>query len=154
FLPVLGALGQLARLMADEDFAPQLRRHAPAWLAQMPWLLDPPDAAALRMSLAATRPERMLRELTVFLESITPPAPLVLVPEDLPWAAPPRADLLNLRAKRREPARLMVLAPYRPAKPAVQDHPLLRVKQTLQLHRQCSEIALPYLSPAELDEYL
>jgi DNA-binding winged helix-turn-helix (wHTH) protein len=154
YLPVLSALGRLARLMAPEDFVPQLRRCAPSWLAQMPWLLDPADAMALRRSLSERRPERMLRELAVYLEEITATKPLVLVLEDLHWSDPSTVDLLVMLAQRPEPAKLLILVTYRPADAAVHDHPLLRAKQTLMLRRQCSEIALPYLSRVEVGAYL
>src|SRR5207247_1331070 len=60
YLPVLDALGRLARIADPQRVASLLRRTAPSWLAQMPWLLEPADAAALRQSLIDVRPERML----------------------------------------------------------------------------------------------
>jgi predicted ATPase len=154
YLPVLAALGRLAGPGAPESFVPLLRRYAPTWIVQMPWLLDPADAAALRLSLPGGRPERMLRELAAFLEQISEATPLILVLEDLHWSDPSTAELLVMLGQSREPARLMILATYRPAEAAVQEHPLLRAKQTLQLRRQCSEIALPYLRRADVESYL
>ncbi len=154
YLPVLAALGRLAGAGAPENFVPLLRRYAPAWLIQMPWLLDPAEATALRLSLPGVRSERMLRELAVFLERITETTSLILVLEDLHWSDPSTAELLAMLGQSSEPARLMILATYRPADAAVQEHPLLRVKHSLQLHRQCSEIALPYLSRDEVEGYL
>jgi DNA-binding winged helix-turn-helix (wHTH) protein/tetratricopeptide (TPR) repeat protein len=154
YLPVLAALGGLAGSGAPEDFVPLFRRYAPTWLVQMPWLLDPAEAAALRSSLPGGHPERMLRELAVFLERITETTSLIVVLEDLHWSDPSTAELLVMLGQSREPARLMILATYRPAEAAVREHSLLRAKQSLQLHRQCSEIALPYLSRADVDAYL
>src|SRR5262249_17532879 len=154
YLPVLAALGRLAGPGAPENFVPLLRRYAPTWLLQMPWLLDPAEAAALRLALPGGRPERMLRALAVFLERITATTPLILVLEDLHWSDPSTAELLLMLGQSREPATLMILATYRPAEAAVQEHPLLRAKQSLQLHRQCSEIALPYLGRANVEAYL
>jgi DNA-binding winged helix-turn-helix (wHTH) protein/tetratricopeptide (TPR) repeat protein len=154
YLPVLAALGRLARLMTREDFVPGLQRCAPCWLAQMPWLLDPAEAMALRRSLGEIRPERMLRELAVYLEEITASAPLILVLEDLHWCDPSTVDFLVMLAQRPEPAKLLILGTYRPAEASVRDHPLVRAKQRLRLRRQCSEIALPYLSRAEVEGYL
>src|SRR5262249_8168674 len=88
YLPVLAALGRLAGPGAPENFVPLLRRYAPTWLLQMPWLLDSAEAAALRLALPGGRPERMLRELAVFLERITATTPLILVLEDLHWSDP------------------------------------------------------------------
>src|SRR5262249_46394179 len=135
YFPVLAALGRLAERGAPESFVPLLRRYAPAWLVQMPWLLDPAEATALRLSLPAGRPAQMWRELSVFLERITETTSLILVLEDLHWSDPSTAELLAMLGQSSEPARLMILATYRPAEAAVQEHPLLRAKQSLQLHR-------------------
>ena len=43
---------------------------------------------------------------------------------------------------------------YRPAEASVHEHPLLRAKHTLQLRRRCTEIALEYLTRAEVQAYL
>ena len=53
-----------------------------------------------------------------------------------PW------DLLAWLARRREPARLLLLGTYRPVEVIVQGHPLHVVHQELALHRQCVELRL------------
>ena len=40
YLPVLDALGRLCRESGGDWLVTLLRRHAPTWLVQMPWLLD------------------------------------------------------------------------------------------------------------------
>src|SRR5262249_36880055 len=115
---------------------------------------DPAEAAALRLALPGGRPERMLRELAVFLERITATTPLILVLEDLHWSDPSTAELLLMLGQSREPATLMILATYRPAEAAVHEHPPPRATQSLPPHRQCSEIALPYLGRANVEAYL
>lgn len=154
YLSVLDALERLARAADPQRTVPLLRRTAPAWLAQMPWLLEPADAAALRQSLIDVRPERMLRELAVFLEELTATTTLILVLEDLHWSDPSTIELLQMLAQRSEPARLLVIGTYRPAEASLQEHPLVRVKHTLRLRQQCSEIALQYLTAADIDAYL
>ena len=154
YLPVLDALGRLARIADPKRVVPLLRRVAPAWLAQMPWLMEPADAVALRQSLLDVRPERMLRELAVFLEEFTATATLILVLEDLHWSDPSTVELLVMLAQRSELARLLVIGTYRPAEASVHEHPLLRAKHTLQLRRRCTEIALEYLTRAEVQAYL
>ena len=57
--------------------------------------------------------------------------PLVLVLEDLHWSDPSTLEALAMLARRREPARLLVLGTYRPAEVVVRDHPLQTVKQEL-----------------------
>lgn len=154
YLPVLDALGRLTRGGDAQRVVALLRRTAPAWLAQMPWLLEPADAAALRQSLTDVRPERMLRELAVFLEQLTATVTLIVVLEDLHWSDPSTIELLRMLAQRSEPARLLVIGTHRPAEASVQDHPLLRAKHTLQLRHQCSEIPLEYLTRADVEAYL
>ena len=119
YLAVLDALGRLARIADPQQVVGMLRRDAPSWLAQMPWLLEPADAAALRRSLSDVQPERMLRELAVFLEELSSTATLILVLEDLHWSDPSTVQLLLMLAQRSEPARLLVIGTYRPRqKPA------------------------------------
>ena len=154
YLAVLDALGRLARIADPQHVVSLLRRNAPAWLAQMPWLLEPSDAAALRQSLIDVQPERMLRELAVFLEEFSFTATLILVLEDLHWSDPSTVELLLMLAQRSDPARLLVIGTYRPAEASVQEHPILRAKQTLQVRRQCTEIALESLTRADIEEYL
>jgi DNA-binding winged helix-turn-helix (wHTH) protein/tetratricopeptide (TPR) repeat protein len=154
YLPVLDALGRLARIADPQRVVPLLRRTAPAWLAQMPWLLEPADAVALRQSLIDVRPERMLRELAVFLEEFAATATLILVLEDLHWSDRSTVELLLMLAQRSDPARLLVIGTYRPAEASLQEHPLVRAKHTLQLRRQCTEIALEYLTRADVEAYL
>ena len=63
YLPVLDALGRLCRGSAADWLVTLLRRHAPTWLVQMPWLLDAADRDALQRELLGATRERMLREM-------------------------------------------------------------------------------------------
>jgi predicted ATPase len=57
-------------------------------------------------------------------------------------------------ARRPDAARLLILGTYRPADVAVGAHPLKPVKQELQMHGRCEELALAFLSEAAVGEYL
>src|SRR5262249_9937628 len=59
-------------------------------------------------------------------------------------------DLLSALARRRAPARLLVIATKRRLGP----HPLNTLKQDLLIHRLCREIAVEPLSEADIAEYL
>ena len=96
----------------------------------------------------------MLRELAEALESITVEQPLVLVLEDLHWSDAATLEFLSVLARRRESARLLVIGTYRPAEVLVQEHPLRGVKQELQVHAQCQEMLLDFLTLEEVTEYL
>jgi predicted ATPase len=96
----------------------------------------------------------MLRELSDALDALGADLPLVLVVEDLHWSDSATVDLLAMLARRREAARVLILGTYRPADLAVSGHPLKPVKQELQLHGHCEELALDFLSEAAVERYL
>src|SRR5262249_45612397 len=63
-------------------------------------------------------------------------------------------DLLAMLARRREPARLLVLATYRPADVAAARHPLKTAKQELEVHGRCEEVPLEFLTETAVSEDL
>ena len=96
----------------------------------------------------------MLRELAEALELLTAQQPLVLVLEDLHWSDPSTLDLLAVLARRREPARLLLIGTYRPPEVRRRAHPLHTVKQELQLHGHCVELPLTLLPEEAVAAYL
>src|SRR5262249_55427317 len=85
---------------------------------------------------------------------ITVERPLVLVLEDLHWSDVSTLDLLSMLARRQERARVLILGSYRPVEVLTRDHPLKGIKHELQLHGQCEELALDFLSEGAIAEYL
>jgi hypothetical protein len=114
-----------------------LRRVAPTWFVQIPWLLGN-DPEAVRQSLQWARPERMLREFAALIEALSAERVVVLLMEDLHWSDAATVDLLAVLAERQEPARLLVLGTYRAAELVVHQHPLLQAVRTLQVRRRAS----------------
>ncbi len=154
FFPVLEALSRLCQEKGRESVAELLRRRAPAWVQRMPWLAcDTDHVAQLRDTIGATR-ERMLREMVETLDALTTTTTLVLAIEDLHWSDYSTLDLISHLARRREPARLMILGTYRPVELTLSDHPLKSVKQDLQVKRLCAEAPLEYLSERDVRKYL
>ena len=131
-----------------------LRRVAPTWLAQMPWLIGDDEEQALRQSLQAVRPERMLREFAALIEALTTDVTLVLVLEDLHWSDPSTVDLLSVLAERHESARLLVIGTYRPADAIVREHVLMSAVRTLHVRRRCVELPLSDLTEEGVRSYL
>ena len=152
YMPVLEALGRLCRAPLGKRLIALLRRHAPTWLAQMPSLLDDAELEALQRAVARATQTRMLREMSEAIEAITAESPLILILEDMQWSDYSTVELLSALARRREAARLLVIATYRPVE--VLAHPLHRAKQELQLHGQCQELELAFLSEGAVDAYL
>jgi DNA-binding winged helix-turn-helix (wHTH) protein/predicted ATPase len=154
YLPVLEALERLCQEPGSERLVKLLDQYAPTWLAQMPWLLNAGDLEALQRKVLGATPERMLREMAKVLEALTAERPLVLVLEDLHWSDYSTLDLISFLAPRRERARLLLIGTYRPAEMLMSGHPLQSVKQELQIHGYCKELALTLLSEAVIAEYL
>jgi DNA-binding winged helix-turn-helix (wHTH) protein/predicted ATPase len=154
YLPVLEALGQLCRQPGGEQIIALLSRYAPTWLVQMPALVSDTELEALQRKVQGATRERMLRELAEAVEALTAEQPLVLVIEDLHWSDYSTLDLLASLAQRRGSARLLLLATYRPADVIMSGHPLKALKQELQVHGQCEDLLLGFLTIAEVTQYL
>src|SRR5258708_13737066 len=106
-----------------------------------------------REILGGTR-ERMLREISEALESITAQITLVLVFEDLQWADDATVDFISACARARGPAKLMLLGTVRPTDIALSQHPLTNLKRDLSVHKLCHEIELQPLSESDIADYL
>jgi DNA-binding winged helix-turn-helix (wHTH) protein len=154
YLPVLEALGRLGREADEGQLVRVLKQYAPTWLADLPALLSDSELEAVQRRRQGTTRDRMLRELIEALDVLTGETPLVLVLEDLHWSDSATVDLLAMLARRRDAARLLILATYRPADVAVGPHPLKAVKQELQMHGQCEELSLELLCEQAVGEYL
>ena len=154
YLPVLEALERLCRTPGHERFASLLSRHAPTWLAQMPALLSPADRKRLRRELQGATRERMLREMAEAVEALTAETPLILVLEDLYWSDHATLDLIAFLARRREPARLLLIGTYRPREIIAGGHPLKVIKHELQVHGHCAELPLGLLTEEDVSAYL
>jgi tetratricopeptide (TPR) repeat protein len=120
----------------------------------MPSLVPEAERENLQSHVAGSTSERMLREMAEAIEILTSHRPLLLVLEDLHWSDYSTLDLVSYLARRRDPARLMVIGTYRPVDVILSDHPLKRVKRELQAHGLCSELSLEYLSEEAVREYL
>lgn len=152
YMPVLEALGRLAR--ARPEVRAHLRRFAPTWLSQLPWLVEEDDRDRLGRELLGTARERMLREMAELVEAIAAETPLIVVMDDAHWSDPSTIDLLSVVAGRREPARFLGLMTFRPAELVLQHHPLRAVAQRLTASRRASEVTLDDLQVDAVAEYL
>src|SRR5262249_56315198 len=129
-------------------------QHSSTWLEQLTTVRTSAELDAHQRQTQGARRERMLREMGEALDAITAERPLVLWLEDLHWSDASTVELLAVLARRREPARLLVIGTYRPVEVIVQDHPLPTVKPHLQLHGLCEELPLGLLSEVQVAEYV
>ena len=154
YMPVLEALERGLGSSVGTALIPLFRRIAPCSYAQIPWLLSEGEPKGFPQAMMTAAPERMLRELGAFLESSASQTTIVLLLEDLHWSDHATADLLLYLAQRRDPARLLIIATFRPAEASTQDHPIREVRQTLRTRRRCVDLALDYLSLVDVRDYL
>ena len=154
YLPLLAALGQMGRSPDGPQLVALLRQHAPSWLLHLPALLSPQDAEALQRYAGGTTRERMLRELAEAMEVLTADRPGILVLEDLHWGDTATIEWLAYMARRRRPARLLVLGTYRPVEALVRVHPVRAMVQELTLHGYGAELALGEWSEVGVAAYL
>jgi predicted ATPase len=143
YYPVMEALG---RLCASEEGAMAcavLERMAPAWLAAL---------GRTNVTVPVTNTVRMPGDLCAALEQIAENRPLVLVFEDLHWADEPTLTLIAALARRRAPAKLMVVATCGHGEAA--EHPLRGVKQNLLMRQLCTEVVLGPLTKTAVRELL
>ena len=154
YYPILEALGRLLRGPDCDQMVEVLAKHAPTWLVQFPSLVTPAHRLTLQREMLGATRGRMLRELCEALEALTAEKPLLLVLEDLHWADYSTVDLISALARRQEPARLMLLATYRPVEVILAQHPLKQLKHELQIRHRCEELPLELLGEAAVTEYL
>lgn len=150
YMPVLEALGMLCRRDDSAETVALMRRVAPTWLAQLPWLQDAGDRSTLRAERAGTTQDRMLREFGELVDGWTARRPLVLVLEDLHWSDQATVQLIGYLARRRGPAALLLLGTFRPADVLLDEHPFGGIRHELRLHRLCAEIELEALAEADV----
>ncbi len=154
YYPILDAFGHLVRGPGAEGTIQILASQAPTWLIQFPSLLRPEQRDALQREILGATRERMVREICEALESMTAKHPLALLLEDLHWVDPSTLDLISALARRRGPAKLLMLGTYRPVDVILLQSPLKGLRQDLVMHKLCSEIALERLQEQDVAQYL
>lgn len=152
YLPLIDALRRLASGPAGLAVRKILSAQAPGWLAQMPSLLN--DVQRELVGRRTATRDRMLHELTVALEALSADTPLVLQLEDLHWSDASTLDWLGHVARRREPARLMIVGTMRPAEATEGRRRMSALLTELAVHDWCHELALPPLGPDAIREFL
>jgi DNA-binding winged helix-turn-helix (wHTH) protein/tetratricopeptide (TPR) repeat protein len=153
YLPMLDALRQFCRQDGGPQVIELLRKHAPTWLAQMPSVADDAWFEEAQRKAAGAGQQRMLREMAEALEQLANYRIVVLACEDLHWSDPSTLTLLDLLARRVEPARLLLVGTHRPISSTPDGHPLRTLVSELS-GRYCSDLSPSALTAGEVAEYL
>jgi predicted ATPase/class 3 adenylate cyclase len=154
YLPLLEAAHRLCRSPGGERIIAALQKHAPTWLSQMPGVLSATEFDALQQRVQGFTHERMLREMAEALEVHTAKRGIVVILEDLHWSDTATLEWLAYTARRREPAKLLILGTYRPTEVLTSAHPLRGVAQELQASGLCEEVRLAPLTEDAVEQYL
>jgi predicted ATPase len=155
YLPFLEALESLLKGVGGEAAARVMKTTAPNWYAQVTSLVE--DDSSMTRVLAeskAASQERLKRELGAFLRELSHLRPLLLFLDDLHWADASTVDLLAYLGGRGAGMRALLVLTYRPTELVLGKHPFWPVKLDLQAHGVCRELALEFLTRADLDRYL
>lgn len=154
YLPWLEALDSL-RGHAGSAVAQTLKAVAPTWhaLVAPPDTGESPEGRALTVNRAGSQ-EWMKRELCAFFEEIAHDRTVVLFFDDLHWADESTIDVLAYLAARLRTQRILVIATYRPADLRLGRHVFLPLKLELEARGICRDIALDFLSEADVGRYL
>ena len=152
-LPILEALDELTgrhpRMMQI------LSETAPTWLRHV--VPRSPERARAYEGVepdAARTSERLMRELTTFLDQASRETPVAIVIEDLHWTDIATVDVLVHLAARLSRLHLLLIVTYRHHELALRDHPFVRVRADLIARGQLEEVAVSLLTPTEVREYV
>jgi serine/threonine protein kinase/predicted ATPase len=155
YLPLLEALESLIQSGSNQSSVRSLKQLAPTWHAQVvpPATADDGSAPWLAEARSASQ-ERMKRELAAFLQDVGRTRPLLVFLDDLHWADVSTIDMLSFLAGRLDSLNVLVVVTYRPSDMLLAKHPFLQIKPDLQARGVCRELALEFLSNAEIAQYL
>ncbi|AHG89694.1 transcriptional activator domain-containing protein [Gemmatirosa kalamazoonensis] len=152
YLPILEALDVLRQ---DGAAATLMKRLAPTWYLQLAPAAAGNSAEGRELArVQASSQERLKRELGAFLDELSRAAPVVLFLDDLHWADLSTVDVLAYLGTRLGGMRLLVVVTVRPAELALGRHPFAQLKLDLQARGVCRELALEFLTPGDVEQYL
>jgi predicted ATPase len=155
YLPILEVLDSLLHGQTVGGFSDIMKTLAPTWYVHVGTLgLESDTSQRLREETKTASPDRMKRELAACFEGIAQVRPLVLFFDDLHWADISTVDILNYLAQRFAALRILVVVTYRPTEMSLDKHPFLQVRQDLLTRGTLKELALDFLSLADVERYL
>ena len=151
-LPVLEALNELTT--DNPRLTDILGARAPTWLRHIAPRSSSRPQSVEGVEQDAKSSERLMWELTTFLEEASSEQPVVLVFEDLHWTDLSTVDVLAHLAARMARLRLLIVVTYRHHELALRDHPFMQVRAELVARGQLVEMRVSLLTPDEVREYV
>lgn len=157
YQPFFQALDGMEAHWGRDVLAATVRRCAPTWLAQLPWLAGAAELDAVRRSVAGSHPARLHRETAALLRSLSSHQPVLLVIEDLHWADTSTLHLIDALATNGDGARVMVVGTYRSLETELRDDTatasLAELQRRLSLLPEATEIPLRPWPPGVAGSY-
>ncbi len=157
YQPFFQAFDGMEAHWGRDVLAATVRRCAPTWLAQLPWLASPEELDAVRRSVAGSHPARLHRETVALLRSLSGHQPILLVIEDLHWADTSTLHLIDALATNGDGARVMVVGTYRSLETELRDDAatasLAELQRRLSLLPEATEIPLRPWPPGVAGSY-
>ncbi len=148
YAPVLDALGGGFAKQHRTILRSVFRQYAPSWLPWLPALAASGQHGSLPPPNRPLQNNGMARELAQAIDILTTQVPFVLILDDLQWSDPATFNLIALLARRREPARFLLIGAYRPEEIYGTTHPLRSLLQDLKSQHFCHEVdVLPLTGP-------
>lgn len=153
YQPLLAGMEQLAEKLGPELLVELLRRLAPMWLLQLPWLIDAAERRQLQNELQGVSGQRMQRELLALGAELSRQYTQLVVIEDMHWCDHATVELLQrLAGLQPPPRRLLLLVTTRGGENP--GHPFQAVCDQLRGSSMCRYLRLSPLPEAAMTSYL
>ncbi len=155
YLPILEAIESLLQGGESISTASTLKLVAPTWYVQVaPLAANDSSFSRVMEEAKAASQERLKRELSAFLQEASRVRPLVFFLDDLHWADVSTVDLLAYIGGKVSSLRMLIIATYRPSDLLLAKHPFAEIKLVLQERGVCRDVAVAFLTTADVELYL
>ena len=142
FLPLLEAIERRCREPNGRLIIERLSHLAPTWLYQMLNVLDPDEIAMLYPKVSHINTGRMLREGADFFETLSDNSTFILILDNAQWCDEFTLDFLNFMMFRCSPAKLLIIASYRPCENGPGTRRIDEMRAELFRRGLCQELSM------------
>jgi class 3 adenylate cyclase/tetratricopeptide (TPR) repeat protein len=154
FQPFVEALRHLVDHVEPSELPKRLGRHAGELERLLPGLRDRlPDAPPLLQSDPETERYRLFEAVTAWLGACSHQQPVLVILDDLQWAAKPTLLLLRHIASSPEPMKLLIVGTYRDTD-LHHDHPLVELLADLRRQPGIERLSLSGFDHAAVADFM